>query len=161
MRPAAMSREGLAAVLARTLEEAAFVFTEEAEAPPPALGERAIAARITFAGPGEGELTLTTSAALAATLAANLLGEDEGGAEVVGDDEDAVGEVLNMIAGAWAVEAFGDEVPCRLGLPRVAWVTKEEHAAALAAADATATLLDEEGRRIDLSGRLARGGAGA
>ncbi len=39
-----------------------------------------------------------------------------------------MGEILNMIAGTFMVAAFGPTATCRLGLPRVAWVSAEEHA---------------------------------
>jgi CheY-specific phosphatase CheX len=156
---AELTSELLAQSLAQALEEAAFVFAEPTEEPPELQGQ-VIEARLGYAGPHEGELALAADAGFAATLAANLLGEDEGGAEAAGDDQDAVGELLNMIAGALVVELFGADVPCRLGLPRVARLTAAEHAATLGAAAAAASLLSEEGSRIDLSARLLRG-AGA
>ncbi|HUK66226.1 MAG TPA: chemotaxis protein CheX [Anaeromyxobacteraceae bacterium] len=156
--PAELSRELLVEVLSQTLEEAAFVFAEAAAVEPDLTGS-VIEARLAFSGPQEGELLLACSEDLAGTLAANLLGEDEGGASVVGDDEDALGEMLNMMAGSLVVSLFGHEVPCRLGLPRVRTVSGVEHESNLAAADAAARLLDEEGRRIDLCARLAGGRA--
>jgi len=146
---AQLSRELLAEALSRTLEEAAFVFAEDVSAEHDLEGT-VIEARLTFSGPKEGELLLSCSDDLAATLAANLLGEDEGGASVVGDDEDALGEMLNMIAGSLVVSLFGEDTTCRLGLPRVKTVSAAEHEEDVARADAAARLLEEEGRRIDL-----------
>jgi hypothetical protein len=150
------SAELLADTLGRTLEEAAFVFAEPDEAGAP-LDEALLEARLAYVGPHEGELSLSAPRSFAATLAANLLGEDEGGAAATGDDEDAMGELLNMVAGAWVAEVFGDSARCLLGLPRVRPVDAAERAGALAAADVAATLVEEEGRRIDLSLHLARG----
>jgi hypothetical protein len=152
--PAEPSAELLAGTLARTLEEAAFVFAEPDEAGAP-LGDALLEARLSYVGPHEGELALSAPRSLAATLAANLLGEDEGGAAATGDDEDAMGELLNMVAGAWVAEVFGDEARCLLGLPRVRAVDPRERAGALASADVAAALVEEEGRRIDLSLHLA------
>jgi hypothetical protein len=143
-------RELLEEVLVRTLEEAVFVFAEATDEPPPHEG-MLVEARLGYAGPEDGELTLVASASLAATLAANLLGEDEGGASTTGDDEDALGELLNMVAGMFVVELFGEGAACELGLPRVRRIAPDSHARALACADAAATLVEEEGRRIDLS----------
>ena len=156
--PAELTRELLVESLSRTLEEAAFVFVEETTADPEVEGT-VIEARLTFSGPKEGELVLACHEDLAATLAANLLGEDEGGAAVVGDDEDALGEMLNMIAGSLVVSLFGHETSCRLGLPRVRSLSAVEHEKGLGQADAVARLLEEEGRRIDLAARFVRGGA--
>ncbi len=155
--PAEISPSLLAQTLGRTLEEAAFVFAEPAEDPPP-FDDDVIAARLAYHGEHAGELLLASPHGLAATLAANLLGEDEGGASVTGDDVDAVGEILNMIAGSLVLELFGPEAGCKLGLPRVQRVSAEEYGRELARAHAVASLVEEEGRRIDLSVSV---GAGA
>ncbi len=155
--PAELSPDLLAQALGHTLEEAAFVFAEATSEPPPFQGE-VIEARLAYAGEHAGEFLLASPAGFAATLAANLLGEDEGGASVTGDDLDAVGELLNMIAGKLAVDLFGPDAPCKLGLPRVQRVSPEEHERAVAAARAVATMVDEEGRRIDLSSFVTAGG---
>jgi CheY-specific phosphatase CheX len=148
----------LARTLSQVLEEAAFLFAEATPAPPP-LGGAVLEARLSFMGDHEGELVLAAPPELCATLAANLLGEDEGGAAATGDDEDAVGELLNMVAGAVLVELYGPDARCLLGLPRVARVAAGQHEGELARADVVATLVEEEGRRIDLSAHLAGGAA--
>jgi CheY-specific phosphatase CheX len=145
----------LARVLGSTLEEAAFVFADSTDDAPPHEGPL-VEARLAFTGAFDGELALVAPAALAATLAANLLGEDEGGAAATGDDEDAMGELLNMIAGVLAAELFGENGAFELGLPRVRRVGPEEQARAAAGALAVATLVEEDGRRIDLSVERAR-----
>jgi hypothetical protein len=147
------SRELLAQTLGSALEEAAFVFAEDTGEPPPFEG-RVIEARLSFKGPKEGELVLAVAPGFASMVAANLLGEDEGGAEATGDDSDAVGELLNMIVGTFVVELFG-EAPCRLGLPKVSQVSGKDHHGTIAAADAASTMVDEDGNRIDLSLKMA------
>jgi hypothetical protein len=151
-----ISREMLEGVLVRTLEEATFVFAEATDDPPPHEGIL-VEARLGYAGPQQGELTLVAPAGLAATLAANLLGEDEGGASTTGDDLDAIGELLNMIAGIVVAELFGEGGSCQLGLPRVRRITPDAQARTLATATAAATLVEEEGRRIDLAVRVGGG----
>jgi len=150
--------ELLARTLAQVLEEAAFVFAEATDDPAP-LSSPVLQARLTYGGDHRGELVLAAPSDLAATLAANLLGEDEGGAAMTGDDADALGELLNMIAGSLLVELHGREARCSLGLPRVALVPAEQHDRDLAQADVIASLLEEEGRRIDLSARFDAGAA--
>jgi hypothetical protein len=154
--PAEMSPSLLAQSLGHTLEEAAFVFAEVTDDPPPFEGD-VIEARLAYSGAHAGELLLASPEGLAATLAANLLGEEEGGASVTGDDLDALGELLNMVAGSLVLELFGPEAGCKLGLPRVRRVSAEEHGRALAKADAVATMVEEEGRRIDLSASITAG----
>ena len=150
--------EILARTLGQVLEEAAFVFAEATDDPPPLAGP-VLQARLAYGGEHRGELVLAAPHELAATLAANLLGEDEGGAAMTGDDEDAVGELLNMIAGTLLVELHGPEARCSLGLPRVALVPADQHERELAQADVVASVLEEEGRRIDLSARFGAGSA--
>ncbi len=148
--PPAAFGDLLGQTLVRTLEEAAFVFAEPTDDPPPFDGD-VIAARLTYCGAHAGELLLAAPHDLAATLAANLLGEDEGGASVTGDDLDAVGEILNMVAGSLVVELFGPDAGCKLGLPRARRLASDEYRRDLSGAHASATLVEEEGRRIDLS----------
>lgn len=141
--------ELLAETLAGTLEEAAFVFVEQQESPP-AFPARVLEARIDYAGPTKGELTLVADASMAATLAANLLGEDEGEATAARAG-DALGELLNMVVGSFVVRLFGPETRCRLGVPRVREVGAAEHGVQLRSASCATHLVEEEGRRIDLS----------
>jgi len=145
-----VTAEILAGVLNETLEEAAFVFAEVAEEAPPFEGE-VIQARLGYAGAHAGELLLALSVDFARNLAANLLGEEENGATIERGGEDAVGELLNMIAGALATELFGYDQTCKLGIPKVGRVAPSAHQAELARADVATTVVDEEGRRVDLS----------
>ncbi len=141
-------------VLSRTLDEAAFVFAEAAGEPPELAGTL-VEARLRFAGEDGDELALAAGEGFASTLAANMLGEDEGGAAVTGDAADAVGELLNMVAGVLAVELSGGAAPRGLGLPSVRRVGASACLRSLAAADVAVTLVEETGRRIDLA--LTRG----
>lgn len=154
--PAEISSSLLARNLGQTLEEAAFVFAEAVDDPPP-FDDDVITARLSYSGAHAGELLLASPHGLAATLAANLLGEEEGGASVTGDDVDAVGELLNMIAGSLVLDLFGPEAGCKLGLPRVERVSADDYGRELGKAHAVATLVEEEGRRIDLSVRMTAG----
>lgn len=148
--------ELLAASLGEILEEAAFIFTEPLDAPPPFEGQ-ALEARIGYQGPHTGELRLVADAGLAATLAANLLGEDEGEA-TRGKAGEAVGELLNMFVGVWVVKLFGQQSRCKLGVPRVRELPAAEAGTRPRDAACAASLVEEEGRRIDVSLTLAGGG---
>jgi len=151
----APTAELLAESLGEMLEEAAFLFTEPQAEPPPFRG-KALEARIGYQGPHSGELRLVADAALAATLAANLLGEDEGDAtrDKAGD---AIGELLNMFVGIWVVRLFGEQNRCKLGVPKVRELGAAEAAAPPKGAACAAHLVEEEGRRIDVSLTLSGG----
>jgi CheY-specific phosphatase CheX len=150
----------LAETLGATLEEAAFLFTEPEPSPPPFAAARVLEARIGFRGPTAGELRLVAEHSLARTLAANLLGEDDA-AVLTTRAPDALGELLNMVVGLLVVRLFGDDARCRLGTPRVREIDPGEHAAGLARAACAATLLEEQGRRIDLALEVLPDGGGA
>ncbi len=151
----APTSELLAESLGEMLEEAAFIFTEP-QAEPPAFPGKALEARIGYQGPHTGELRLVADAALAATLAANLLGEDEGDA-TKGRAGDAVGELLNMFVGVWVVKLFGEQNRCKLSVPQVRELGSAEASAAVKGAACAAHLVEEEGRRIDVSLTLSGG----
>ncbi len=148
--PTELSADLLADVLSRTLEEAAFVCVEPVATPPP-VDAPVLEATVRYAGPAAGVLRLAGSERFASSLAASMLGEEEGGAAVTGDDADAVGELLNMVAGATMLEAFGRYAACSIGIPRVRRLAPAAHADALAAARTRVTLVDDQGRRVDLS----------
>jgi hypothetical protein len=143
----------LGASIARTLEDAAFVFAGPADEGDAFEGE-VVEARLGWSGPHAGELRLAMGPALAAVVAANLLGVDEAAEHA----DDAVGELANMAAGVLLGELFGAHPP-RLGLPRVARLVAARAGARAAAERAVAVaLVDEEGRRIEA--HVARHGEG-
>jgi hypothetical protein len=113
-----ITHERLAAVTMRTLEDAAFIFSERTDSPPAFRGPL-LEARLTYEGPDHGELTLTSTTGFADLLAANLLGVEADDPEVAGKGPDALGELLNILGGVWAAELFGARATCRLGLPEV------------------------------------------
>jgi hypothetical protein len=129
------------------LADAAFVFAAPAEEVPEFDGA-VLEASLRWTGPEPGEVRLAVSPSFAAELAANLLGED---APCPDRAADAVGELLNMAAGALVRERFGPRAGCALEPPRVRSTTPGEHAARLAAATARATLLDDGGNRVDVA----------
>ncbi len=148
--PELIDRERLAAAVQRTLEDAAFLFAEPVEEPPP-FGPEVLEARLSWSGPGAPELRLATSPELAAELAANLLGVED--APDAGPD--ALGELLNMAAGAIVAAIFGPRDARRRLLPSVARVDAGTHDRGIADALVAVALVDEEGRRIDVA--LVRG----
>ena len=71
---------------------------------------------------------------------------------------DAVGELANILAGALAVEVFGKDVVCDIGIPVVATETGRAASDRLAKATCSANLLTDEGFALAV-GLTAQGGA--
>lgn len=117
-------RSALAAAARQVLEDAAFVFTEEVAAPTDAAAwpETVSQTYLPFEGPVCGRFMLVASARLGETLAAAMIGADPGAPEAVGQAEDALREVLNMIAGVTLAQVFGDQV-WELGVGEVSSVS--------------------------------------
>ncbi|BDG07984.1 chemotaxis protein CheX [Anaeromyxobacter paludicola] len=142
----------LADQTARVLEEAAFVFLEPDDRPP-AWTDEVVVARLSWTGAGDGELTLAAAPALAAELAANLLGEEDAEA-AAGRADEAVGELLNMLAGALLGELCGAGTPAVLGLPRVERLAAAACQARLEGEPVRVSLVSEERRRLDAAARV-------
>jgi CheY-specific phosphatase CheX len=110
--------EMLGEVLSSVLEEAAFFMIEPEAAPHDYDGE-VFSATIDFEAVRGGQLRLTASRNLARNLAANMLGIDPNDAEADEQGRNALGEILNVLGGAFITRHFGTKVPFQLGLPTV------------------------------------------
>ena len=110
--------EMLTEVLSSVLEEAAF-FMIEPEPVPDSLDGDVFSATIDFEAVRGGQLRLTASRNLARNLAANMLGIDPNDAEADEQGRNALGEILNVLGGAFITRHFGTKVPFQLGLPTV------------------------------------------
>jgi hypothetical protein len=141
-----LSVRDLEATSQKILEETAFVWTDLATLPVD-WGSEALAARLEFSGPGRGWVELVTTQRLARTIAANMLGLDDGEVEP-GAPEQAAGELLNILAGALVVQVFGSQEVCSLGIPEVRRVAAP---APPPGATTATTLLSEEGEPFELA----------
>jgi len=145
----------LRGVVARVLEDASFVFTDEldpatafAEKPsaetPEAIAWDAMGVALTFGGAKTGAFRLWADSPFAGLLAANMLGLDM--SDDCGPEKrlDALKETANIIVGNALTEIFGDTVVFELGIPQQA-------DRALLAADSSrsdAVWLQAEGYRV-------------
>jgi CheY-specific phosphatase CheX len=145
-------RSALAAAARRVLEDAAFVFTEEAAEPADesAWPETVSQVHLPFHGPVCGRFMLAASAGLGDTLAAEMLGAEPGSPESAEQAEDALREVLNMIAGVALEQVFGDQL-WELSVGEVRRVPPAEHRASRHGADAWVHLDTEESDPIELA----------
>jgi hypothetical protein len=105
-------------VLGQVLQDAAFVFAEPAEEPE-AWGSPLYAVKLAFESVRGGELRLTAGRGAAVEIAANMLGLDASDPEAAEQGRAALGELLNVIGGAFVTRFFGTKVPSQLGLPIV------------------------------------------
>ncbi len=134
---ASLDARHLAGTARRILEEAAFIFAAPARRKPEWTGPLA-EAELAFEGPETGILCLRTTPDFGAVVAANLMGIETDEPEATAQALPALGELLNMIAGAALAEVFGTRETCRLGIPRVRLVEAEP-----GSADAVYLLCDD------------------
>lgn len=143
-----MTSERLAAVVSELLESAVFVFAEPVEIKP--WNEPTVwCARLELEHDKKVQMSLCVPKELALTLAANLLGLEPEEGEAQESLGDAVGEMANMLAGIVAVELFGKNVVCRIGVPKVTRGSGADHNAFAAKAVCRSSLRTEEGQRVD------------
>jgi chemotaxis protein CheY-P-specific phosphatase CheC len=142
----------LTAAARRILEDAAFVFTEEASDPTPesAWSQTVSQACLPFKGPVSGRFMLAASPRLGETLAAEMLGTDPGSPESAEQAEDALREILNMTAGATLEGVFPDEL-WELSVPEIKRVSPAEHVASRTGAAVWVHLNTEESDPIELA----------
>jgi CheY-specific phosphatase CheX len=129
--------EMLTEVLSSVLEEAAF-FMIEPEVVPDRFDGDVFSATIDFEAMRGGQLRLTASRNLARNLAANMLGIDPADPEADAQGRNALGEILNVLGGAFVTRHFGTKIPFQLGLPSVA----DEHPVSRRATCAAAVRVD-------------------
>jgi CheY-specific phosphatase CheX len=135
----------LSQTTSRILEEAAFFFAQPASAPAP-WPANVLEARISFAGARRGVMRLTTTEPFALEVAANLLGIEDDDDEAVLQQKPALGELLNIVCGAFVADWFGTAEICQLGLPEVRLTSR----ASSAASEWSVSLLVDDQYRVDV-----------
>jgi CheY-specific phosphatase CheX len=112
------SSELLAEVTSEILEECAFVMV----APPvrtSLVPRDVVYASIELGGDVGGSLRVTVARSLGIEVAANMLAVEPDDEDAVLGGEDAVAELVNIMAGALAERLVGTDVVCPLGIPTV------------------------------------------
>jgi hypothetical protein len=108
-------------VVARVLEDASFVFTDDidtGERPLPE-GWNATGVSLSFTGGKSGVFRVWADVALVPLLAANMLGLDQESPEARDKGKDALREMVNIIAGNALTELFGDALLFSLSIPEI------------------------------------------
>ncbi len=134
-----------------TLEEGAFIFAEATEESPPWSDDEIWETRLSYSAHKEGEVYLATISELAVEIATNLLGLDSEVPEASDKAADAVGEILNVIAGTLFDRWFGNDVEYSMGVPEVKKVSVEEHEEILEKSSCSVSMITEDGLRIDVA----------
>jgi hypothetical protein len=112
-------RHAAAAVANRILGNAAFIFTDALtpdQLPDPKLWD-CLGVSIGFSGRPNGCFHLWAGRDFAHCAAANMLGLEEDSPGIDEKSKDVLGELLNMIAGAFLTDVFGEKQLFNLGLP--------------------------------------------
>jgi hypothetical protein len=147
----------LSSAVINLLANAAFVFAEPTTAPMPA-GENPLVARLTLELGERWELCVCVQDKLGQVLAANLLGTESETGEAREAASDAVGELANILAGALALDLFGKNVVCKIGIPVVAIESGRAVGEHLAKSTCRANLETEEGYALAVA-LIAQGGS--
>ncbi|HEX7596962.1 MAG TPA: chemotaxis protein CheX, partial [Polyangia bacterium] len=113
-----LTRERLASVVIDLLESAAFMFAVTSDEKP-WVAEEILHARLILGHEERFQLSICVPSELGLTLAANLLGLEPDSDDAKAGIGDSVGELANMVAGLVAVDLFGPDVVCKIGVPQV------------------------------------------
>jgi CheY-specific phosphatase CheX len=146
----ALNEDLLQRVVMQVLEECAFLCTE------PSAGSRSWSGPVTrvtleFSGPRAGRVELHAGQALALAVAADMLGVDADDADAERLADGALAEVTNVITGSLVASLFGTDCLVELGIPVVDHRLPEP----LSESDCGLTLVDMDGRAIDVRARFA------
>jgi hypothetical protein len=144
-----MTPERLGTMMNDLLESAVFVFAEVVDVAP-WKAETVWCAHLELEKQGKFQMSLCATKELALTLAANLLGLEPDSDEAQESLGDAVGEMANMLAGPVAVDLFGKDVVCRIGVPLVTQGSGADYDAFAAKAFCRTSLKTEDGHRVDV-----------
>jgi len=142
---AALSPSLLLGTTSAILEDAAFFFSERTDTPLPWAGQL-LEAKLSFIGPRKGTMRLVTTTAFGVELAANLLGLAPSDADAAAHARAAVGELLNMVCGAFVAEWFGADQVCQLGIPVVRAIPHPDDAPG----DCSICLIADERHRVEV-----------
>ncbi len=138
-------QEALSESLTQVLEEAAFMFGEAAEEPPP-FEAAPMTSTMSFTGEATGKLYLSTDVDTCLALACDLMGAEEGSLSK-SDGEATLGELLNIVAGLLVQSVFGEAALIQLHPP----VVEEGGVPDEGDAPSTVSIVTDMGQRFDFA----------
>jgi len=143
-------------VVSEVLGQVAFIFVEALDEAPKWIDDELVETRLSFTGDVRGDLLLTCGQALGTEFAANLLGLDSGeDPEIEAESRDALGEILNIIAGPLLATWQGERAVCNIGPPVGTAATPGTHCVHVAEATCTLAFRTEEGMLFEMAVFLA------
>jgi len=121
-------KETLNEVVCNVLEQTAFMFPEPADLKDGISFDEYDfnLAKVSFGGDRTGDVYLIVPTEFCSELAANMLGEDIEESDSGGKQNDALKEILNIIAGQLLTSLFGEKKIFSLSTPEVSELSKEE-----------------------------------
>ena len=140
-----VNRETVGAVVSRVFAQAAFLFPEPADAPPPLAADdrQFLRVGVRFEGTRSGLVELILPVELCTEIAANMLGTDPESAALPDYREDAARELVNIITGQLLTELYGGREKFRQSPPSIVQLTPDYLAAVLESPDLVCVLVDE------------------
>jgi len=135
-------------VAGRTLEDTAFVLVDAAE--DEKFSGAVVHAALEFTGTEKGTLTVASSNPFAVYMAANLMGLEMNAPGIADLGSEALGELVNIMAGALTERLFGTNQLCQIGIPVTSTVSPDAHQSELEASTCWVSLLGDDEHRIDV-----------
>lgn len=134
-------RQAMEIVAVRILEDAAFLFANPMDTPPPRDGSwDPVGAQLSWNGPSTGTMRVWAGRPLLRILAANMLGIEDSDPAADKSGCDALCEVLNMVVGNCLTEAWGPGPVFHLDIPSIVersgleddfeegfWISADDH----------------------------------
>lgn len=155
MSASVLTETRLTRVLSETLEEAAFVFIDQADDGLEFTSDTLVHASISYTKDARKiGLEIASTQAVAIELAANFMGIEPDDPTAQQKSLDAFGEILNIVCGALLEDAYGDEAEFEMGVPQTAVVTRGEHEKQCDNMALHLRFETEDGERFDFGYRL-------
>lgn len=127
------------------LEQMAFVFVDEAEAPfDEVLGGAAAAATLTVEGAVSEDITVSATEGLVREVASGMTGCEPEEVDVSTFSRAVVAELANVFGGQWALQRSGGGATAQVGLPRELTVDEAAERAVRAAEAGAVLALESE-----------------
>jgi hypothetical protein len=139
--------ENLAQLFSSLLSDTVFIFSESVPEDPPQM-ESWWTARLSIDNDKIWNFSLCVDPQLAPIVSANLLGVETDSDDAQKAIADAIGELANILAGSLAVEVYGTNTICRVGIPEVALETSDQIQACWMAAARRIHFVTDEGQHV-------------
>ncbi len=142
-------------VLADVLEEVSFAFSEPAPPGTRFQGDLLVA-KLTYGPEHKGQMVHAMTKEYGEEIAASMLCLEPDDPLLEQQAFDAVGEILNIVIGAWIPHIYGSSDLIPIGTPVVQTMTPDEYEAEFGNMEHRIVLLLDEMHRVDLATTLGK-----